>query len=133
MTEIRTLIDEIKSNRMRLPEMQRAYVWKSTQVRDLLDSLYRKYPTGTILRWETTQKVPTRDFAVSQDDTKYESYYLLLDGQQRILSICRFIHGDFTIYDGTVKVFNNLWIINHSNIVFEFIFLYNCDLLTKNG
>lgn len=48
MTEIRTLIDEIKSNRMRLPEMQRAYVWKSTQVRDLLDSLYRKYPTGMI-------------------------------------------------------------------------------------
>ncbi len=94
MTEIRTLIDEIKSNRMRLPEMQRAYVWKSTQVRDLLDSLYRKYPTGTILRWETTQKVPTRDFAVSQDDTKYESYYLLLDGQQRLTSLKAILCGE---------------------------------------
>ena len=94
MTEIRTLIDEIKSNRMRLPEMQRAYVWKSTQVRDLLDSLYRKYPTGTILRWETTQKIPTRDFAVSQDETKYESYYLLLDGQQRLTSLKAILCGE---------------------------------------
>ena len=49
MTEIRTLIDEIKSNRLRLPEMHRAYVCKSTLVRDLLDSFYRIYPTGSIL------------------------------------------------------------------------------------
>lgn len=98
MTEIRTLIDEIKSNRMRLPEMQRAYVWKSTQVRDLLDSLYRKYPTGTILRWETTQKVPTRDFAVSQDDTKYESYYFV-NILVKIVSLVMFDKSVFTFVE----------------------------------
>ena len=48
------LVKEFERGQMQLPEMQRGYVWKSTQVRDLLDSLYRGYPTGNILRWETT-------------------------------------------------------------------------------
>lgn len=113
MTAIRTLIDDIKSNRMRLPEMQREYVWKSTQVRDLLDSLYRRYPTGTILRWETTQKVPTRDFAVSQDDTKYESYYLLLDGQQRLTSLKVILCGEPVKVKGRKRAIDIYFNLDH--------------------
>ena len=33
----------IQRGQLRLPEMQRRYVWRSTRVRDLLDSLYRGY------------------------------------------------------------------------------------------
>jgi len=113
MTELRTLIDEIKSNRMRLPEMQRAYIWKSTQVRDLLDSLYRNYPVGTILRWETTQKVPTRDFAVSQADTKYESYYLLLDGQQRLTSLKAILCGEPVTVRGRKRAIDIYFNLDH--------------------
>lgn len=113
MAELRTLIDEIKSNRMRLPEMQRAYVWKSTQVRDLLDSLYRNYPVGTILRWETTQKVPTRDFAVSQADTKYESYYLLLDGQQRLTSLKAILCGEPVTVRGRKRAIDIYFNLDH--------------------
>jgi len=32
------------------------------RVRDLLDSLYRGYPSGAILLWETDEKVPLQDF-----------------------------------------------------------------------
>ncbi len=39
---ISELVQDIRTNRMRLPEMQREYVWKSTQVRDLFDSRYRR-------------------------------------------------------------------------------------------
>lgn len=119
MTEIRTLIDEIKSNRMRLPEMQRAYVWKSTQVRDLLDSLYRKYPIGTILRWETTQKIPTRDFAVSQEDTKYESYYLLLDGQQRLTSLKAILCGEPVTVRGRKRAIDIYFNLDHPDTLEE--------------
>lgn len=95
MTALRNLVQDIKDNKMKLPEMQRDYVWKSTQVRDLLDSLYRKYPSGTILRWATTEKVPTRDFAVDQQEDKtYLSYYLLLDGQQRLTSLSSVLNGE---------------------------------------
>ena len=45
--------------------MQRRYVWRSTRVRDLLDSLYRGYPSGAILIWETDEPVPEQDFAVA--------------------------------------------------------------------
>lgn len=113
MPELRSLIDEIKSNRMRLPEMQRAYIWKSTQVRDLLDSLYRNYPIGTILRWETTQKIPTRDFAVSQENTKYESYYLLLDGQQRLTSLKAILCGEPVTVRGRKRAVDIYFNLDH--------------------
>jgi hypothetical protein len=35
-----------------------AYVWRSTLVRELLDSLYRGYPSGAILIWETDERLP---------------------------------------------------------------------------
>ncbi len=40
---IGTLVDMYKRGEMRLPEIQRHYVWRATRVRDLLDSLYRGY------------------------------------------------------------------------------------------
>lgn len=46
---IHELVAKIKHGDIRLPEMQRQYVWRKTRVRDLLDSLYRGYPSGTIL------------------------------------------------------------------------------------
>ena len=60
------LVGMISRGELRLPEMQRRYVWRSSRVRDLLDSLYRKYPSGTILIWETGDPVPLQDMAVSQ-------------------------------------------------------------------
>ncbi|MBQ5545211.1 MAG: DUF262 domain-containing protein, partial [Clostridia bacterium] len=35
-----------------LPEIQRPFVWKKTQVRDLIDSLYKGYPTGYLILWK---------------------------------------------------------------------------------
>jgi Protein of unknown function DUF262 len=56
----------IEQGQLRLPELQRRYIWPATRVRDLLDSLYRGYPSGTILVWQTDQEVPSRDLAVDQ-------------------------------------------------------------------
>jgi uncharacterized protein with ParB-like and HNH nuclease domain len=49
---VEELVGMIERGELRLPEMQRRYVWRSTRVRDLLDSLYRGYPSGAILLWE---------------------------------------------------------------------------------
>ena len=35
--EISSLVDKVDRKQMVLPEMQRRYVWRSTQVRDLFD------------------------------------------------------------------------------------------------
>ena len=90
---IDSLVKQIESGDVRLPEMQRAYVWKSTQVRDLLDSLYRAYPSGTILTWETDEAVPLREFAVEQAQAPTR-YQLLLDGQQRLTSLSAILRGE---------------------------------------
>jgi len=55
---VEELVGMNERGELRLPEMQRRYVWRSTRVRDLLDSLYRGYPSGAILLWETDEKVP---------------------------------------------------------------------------
>jgi len=41
---IETIITWVKSNEIAIPEIQRPFVWDSSQVRDLMDSLYQGYP-----------------------------------------------------------------------------------------
>ena len=91
---VEELVGMIERGELRLPEMQRRYVWRSTRVRDLLDSLYRGYPSGAILLWETDEQVPLQDFAVVQQGNPYQSTRLLLDGQQRLTSLSAVIRGE---------------------------------------
>lgn len=91
---VEELVGMIERGELRLPEMQRRYVWRSTRVRDLLDSLYRGYPSGAILLWETDEAVPLQEFAVTQQANPYKSTRLLLDGQQRLTSLSAVIRGE---------------------------------------
>ena len=78
---VEELVGMIERGELRLPEMQRRYVWRSTRVRDLLDSLYRGYPSGAILLWETDEDVPLQDLALEQHGNPFRTTRLLLDGQ----------------------------------------------------
>ncbi len=91
---VEELVGMIERGELRLPEMQRRYVWRSTRVRDLFDSLYRGYPSGAILLWETDEEVPQQAFAVKQKKNPYLSTRLLLDGQQRLTSLAAVIRGE---------------------------------------
>ena len=92
---VKELVSKVKRGELRLPEKQRRYVWTSTQVRDLLDSLYRDYPSGSILVWETDSDVETRDMAVSPtQEPTVGSKQLLLDGQQRLTSLTAVLSGE---------------------------------------
>lgn len=91
--KVRDLVDLIERGELRLPEMQRAYVWRKTRVRDLLDSLYRGYPSGVILAWESDEPIATRDFAVEVSSQSTGRPLLLLDGQQRLTSLSAVLRG----------------------------------------
>lgn len=110
---ISTLVDMYKRGELRLPEIQRHYVWRSTRVRDLLDSLYRGYPSGSILVWETDEPVPTRDFAVAQDTTAFAGRKLLLDGQQRLTSLTAVLNGDPVQVRGRKRPIDILFNLEH--------------------
>jgi hypothetical protein len=93
--EVSELVKKVQRGELALPEMQRRYVWPATRVRDLLDSLYREYPSGTILVWETDEELPTRELAVRSTKAPTTSQkLLLLDGQQRITSLAAVLAGE---------------------------------------
>ena len=110
---IHTLVDMYKRGELRLPEIQRHYVWRATRVRDLMDSLYRGYPSGSILMWETDEPVPTRDFAIAQDTTAFAGRKLLLDGQQRLTSLTAVLNGEPVNVRGRKRPIDILFNLNH--------------------
>lgn len=110
---ISTLVDMYKRGELRLPEIQRHYVWRATRVRDLLDSLYRGYPSGSILMWETDEPVPTRDSAIAQDTSAFVGRKLLLDGQQRLTSLTAVVNGEPVHVRGRKRPIEILFNLEH--------------------
>lgn len=78
-----------------LPEFQRPFVWKRRQILELLDSIYRNYPIGSALLWESRQELASKrsiaDLEVGERSKSYPVNYLL-DGQQRLSTICGVLH-----------------------------------------
>lgn len=86
------LIGDIDRGVIGLPEIQRPFVWKNTQVRDLFDSMYRGYPIGHLLFWENVHQSNTR--AISEDGHAHRPpRFLIVDGQQRLTSLFAVIKG----------------------------------------
>lgn len=81
-----TLINDIGLGRIGLPDIQRPFVWANAKVRDLFDSMYRGYPVGYFLFWQTgAEGVDTK---VIGDANKQKAPSLLIvDGQQRLTSL----------------------------------------------
>lgn len=111
---VRELVDKVQRGELVLPEMQRRYVWPATRVRDLLDSLYRGYPSGTILVWETDQDIETRDLAVSPTRAPTSSTrLLLLDGQQRTTSLASIVSDEPVTVRNRSKPIEILFNLDH--------------------
>lgn len=96
----------IETGQFVIPEIQRPFVWKRSQVRDLIDSLYNGYPTGYIITWKNPD-VKTKDGGTSNGK------HVLIDGQQRVTALMAAIAGkevldeDFNL--GRIKIaFNPL-------------------------
>lgn len=111
--KVSELVSMIERGEIRLPEMQRQYVWKGPRVRDLLDSLYRGYPSGAILLWETDMDIPERSFSVSQSKSPYSTCKLLLDGQQRLTSLSSVIRGEPINVKGRKRPIDILFNLEH--------------------
>lgn len=94
-TSIGSLLERVNKHEIRLPEIQRAYVWKAAQVAGLVDSLYKRYPSGSLLLWETDLPVGEREAAIDgPSDLPMARPQYLLDGQQRLTSLFRVWSGD---------------------------------------
>lgn len=105
MAKLSVLLHQIDNGTVLLPEFQRGYVWNRDQVRGLMRSLYRGYPVGGLLLWETEPD----QAAVRGGATDGGVRLLLLDGQQRITSLYGVIRGHAPeFFEGDRSAFTGL-------------------------
>lgn len=83
---IEQILNFIKSEEIAIPEIQRPFVWKPKQVRDLIDSLYTGYPTGYLI----ISQSPNMKL---KDGTLSEGKKIMIDGQQRVTALMTSIMG----------------------------------------
>ena len=84
--DIEQILNWERSGEIAIPEIQRPFVWLSTQVRDLLDSLYQGYPVGYIISWKNPD-VRLKNGSISSGKK------ILIDGQQRVTALKASILG----------------------------------------
>jgi len=100
---IQDLLSQISRDEILLPEFQRGYVWNKDQVRGLMQSLYRKHPTGHLLIWRTYKPSLVRGGEAAHDGHSL----LLLDGQQRLTTLFVLFQGEAPkFYEGESLFFN---------------------------
>lgn len=116
---IRSLVEQVDSQKLVLPEIQRRYVWLSTQVRDLFDSLYKGYPVGSILIWSRpglNMDGRVLDVGEEAGKIKHGETYLLLDGQQRLTSLTAILKNKDLQVRGRKKSLDILFNVTHPDV-----------------
>lgn len=114
--ELRKIVEDMNEGKFRIPEFQREFVWDTSDVVSLFDSIYQDYPIGTIFFW----RVPESKWEFFRDlegldqpdleeirDSAFPEVNFVLDGQQRMTSIYLTTMG--MTYQGT----------DYSKIVFD--------------
>lgn len=87
---ISEILEQILRGQIRIPSFQRGFVWDSDRVTYLMDSIYKGFPFGSLLLWQTRERLKTENdlgpFTLPDLAEDYPVFYVL-DGQQRITSI----------------------------------------------
>jgi hypothetical protein len=119
--KITEVIERLKKDEFLIPTFQRDFVWQPENIRKLWDSIFRFYPIGSLLYWETDSYLHTHrklgGFTFPHDEDtvkKFKDWKYILDGQQRATSLLvSFLGGtgrvegnesfDYTMYFDATK------------------------------
>lgn len=93
---LRHLVDNIGRGDVALPELQRPFVWANAKVRDLFDSMYRGFPVGYLLFWETGAELGARQIGTDAKEARV-ARWLIVDGQQRMTSLYSVLMGQSVV------------------------------------
>lgn len=86
MSKIKRLINKIEHRELVLPEFQREFTWNKDQVKKLIGSFLKDYPTGSLLFWKTDEEIALKNMPDFEFDGRIN---VLLDGQQRLTAYKR--------------------------------------------
>ena len=138
---ISELVNEISSGEIVLPAIQRDFVWDESRVVTLFDSLFRGYPVGIALIWETYDPIQFRTFPLTHrpgdiysfvDNKKGQRIKLVLDGQQRLSSIYVALKGTFNSKKLHFDVLSGRGSDNYSETKFGFRFFSDVGAKEEN-
>lgn len=122
--KVEELVKLLREDKFLVPTFQREFVWQPANILKLWDSIYKFYPIGSILYWETDSYLHTHrklgGFVFPHDEDavrKFKEWKYILDGQQRATSLLVSLLGgkgrvedneefDYTLYfDATMGNF----------------------------
>lgn len=103
--KISTILDKIDEKQLFVPAFQREYVWKRDDAKQLIDSLIKEYPTGTMLTWETAN--PPELKGKHKYNQQQGAVRVLLDGQQRITTLYMLVKGEIPPYYTGPEIMND--------------------------
>ncbi|MGO9540555.1 MAG: DUF262 domain-containing protein [Terriglobales bacterium] len=103
--KIATALEKIDEHQLFVPAFQREYVWKRDDAKQLIDSLIKEYPTGTMLTWETA--CPPELKGPHKYNEKQGAVRILLDGQQRITTLYMLVRGEIPPYYTAAEILND--------------------------
>jgi uncharacterized protein with ParB-like and HNH nuclease domain len=98
-SKVADLLQDVRTGRIGLPDLQRPFVWKDNKVRELLDSMLKGYPIGYIMLWSSPEDY-TNTGHIGKGDKIYKS--LVIYGQQRLTALLAAMYG-VTIKDKNYK------------------------------
>lgn len=125
--KVNQLITKIETGELGLPELQRPFIWKDTQVRDLFDSMMKGYPIGYLMVWECPELEKKKTIGVGEHNYP-EPKEVIIDGQQRLTSLFAVIKGK-KVFD---KKLNERGIaISFNPLTCTFEVAYNATLKDK--
>ena len=86
------LMDSFEKGEIAIPEIQRDVVWDADQVKELVNSIFREYPCGSLIMWEPRlrDEVLIRQIIRPERLDHYRGAlpkYFLIDGQQRVTAL----------------------------------------------
>ena len=94
--QIGAILSWVKTNEIAIPEIQRPFVWNKTKVRNLMDSLYKGYPIGYLIIWQSPD-------VRLKDGTSSAGKKILIDGQQRVTALRAAVLGEEVVNSDYAK------------------------------
>ena len=88
---VQDLVGGVTLGQVRLPDLQRPFVWSNAKVRDLIDSMYRGYPVGELMFWENQDEGHAK--AIGVGNKAQATTMQVIDGQQRLTSLYAVVKG----------------------------------------
>jgi predicted transport protein len=104
------MLEQLEEGFYAIPVFQREFVWEVSNIKSLWDSIYRHYPIGSFLIWETEEKIPKHRklFNIELKSNEKGNFNYILDGQQRITSLLGSIKGAMRTTKKTFTIFFDL-------------------------